>query len=161
MHRMSGLRFLALIWLALHALGGLAATTELPLALDLQAEAKQAAQRGGPLIVLFSRRDCKYCETVRRDYLKPLLKNSRYRDRVLVRQLNQDSDAPLTDFRGEVTTSARFAASEKIKLVPVVAFYGPGGQQLAEPIIGARIPDFYPGYLDEAIEKSMRSLAGR
>lgn len=155
------LRLLSLIGLALYALGAVAATTELPVAQDLRAEAKQAALRGGPLLVLFSRRDCKYCETVRRDYLKPLLKTSPYRDRVLVRQVNQDSEAPLTDFRGEVTTGARFAASEKIKLVPVVAFYGPEGRLLAEPIVGARIPDFYPGYLDEAIEKSIRTLAGR
>jgi thioredoxin-related protein len=143
------------------AAGVATAATDLPPAQDLRAEADKAAQAGGPLIVVYSRKDCKYCETVKRDYLKPLAANPRYRDKVVVRQINQDSDAQLVDFRGETTTHARFAASEKIKLVPVVAFYGPQGKQLAEPIVGARLPDFYPGYLEDAVEKSSLALKTR
>ena len=144
------------------ALGLLAASvmaaTDLPAAQDLRADAEKAARAGGPLIVIYSRKDCKYCETVKRDYLKPLAANPRYRDKLVVRQINQDSDAQLVDFRGEATTHARFAGSEKIKLVPVVAFYGPQGKQLAEPIVGARLPDFYPGYLEDAVEKSSLAI---
>ena len=147
--------------LALSAASGLAAGTDLPAAQDLRADADKAARVGGPLIVVFSRQDCKYCETVRRDYLKPLANNPRYRDRVVIRQINQDSDAALVDFRGEATTHARFAGSEKIKLVPVVAFYGPQGKRLAEPIVGARLPDFYPSYLEESVEKSALALKAR
>ena len=51
---------------------GLALATDLPAAQDLRAEAEKAAQAGAPLIVVYSRKDCKYCETVKRDYLKPL-----------------------------------------------------------------------------------------
>ena len=140
---------------------GLALATDLPAAQDLRAEAEKAAQAGAPLIVVYSRKDCKYCETVKRDYLKPLAADPRYRDRVVVRQINQDSDAPLVDFRGEATTHARFAVSQKVKLVPVVAFYGPQGKRLADPIIGARLPDFYPSYLEESIEKSSLALKAR
>ncbi len=137
------------------------AATDLPAAQDLRAEAERAAKGGGPLIVVFSRKDCKYCETVKRDYLKPLAADPRFRDRIVVRQVNQDSTAPLVDFRGEATTHAQLAGAEKIKLVPVVAFYGPQGKRLAEPIIGARLPDFYPSYLEEAIEKSASALKAR
>jgi hypothetical protein len=77
---------------------------------------------------------------------------------VVVRQINQDSDAPLIDFRGQPTTHARFAAAEKVKLVPVVAFYGPTGQRLADPIVGARLPDFYQSYLEEAIEHAAAQI---
>mgnify|MGYP003434914894 FL=1 len=147
--------------LAFSAAGGLAAGTDLPAAQDLRADANKAARAGGPLIVVYSRKDCKYCETVKRDYLKPLTANPRYRDKVVIRQINQDSDAPLIDFRGEATTHARFAASEKIKLVPVVAFYGPQGKHLAEPIVGARLPDFYPSYLEESVEKSSLVIKAR
>lgn len=147
--------------LALPALGSLAAGTDLPVAVDLRTDADRAARAGAPLVVVFSRHDCKYCETVKRDYLKPLATDRRFRDRVVIRQINQDSDAPLVDFRGEATTHARFAASEKIRLVPVVAFYGPQGRRLAEPIVGARLPDFYPSYLEEAVEKSALALKAR
>jgi len=40
----------------------------------------------------------------------------------------------------------------------VVAFYGANGKRLADPIIGARLPDFYQSYLEEAIEKSAATL---
>lgn len=136
-----------------------AAGSSLKNAANLQAETAEAAQKGGPLIVLYSRKDCKYCETVRRDYLKPLTNNPRYRNQLLVRQINQDSDAELINFRGEKSTHSGVAASEKIKLVPVVAFYGPNGKKLADPIVGARIADFYQSYLEAAIEQSNQQLA--
>lgn len=148
--------FLSLL-LALCAGSAGAAGNDLPLATNLRAEAEQARLAGGPLIVIYSRPDCKYCELVKRDYLKPLAASPHHKG-IVVRQVNQDSDAPLTDFRGEKTTQARFASSERIKLVPVVAFYGTNGKQLAEPIIGARLPDFYQSYLEEAIEKSAAAL---
>lgn len=138
-----------------------AAGNDLPAATDLRAEAAQAAQQGGPLVVLYSRGDCKYCETVKRDYLKPLATQPRYRDRVVVRQINQDGDQALLDFRGDKTTHARFATGEKIKLVPVVAFYGPNGQRLADPIVGARLPDFYQSYLETAVEQSITALKAK
>ncbi len=144
--------------LALTPIATGASENDLPPASDLQAAGAQATRAGWPLIVIYSRRDCKYCETVKRDYLKPLANNPATRDKLLVLQVNQDSEAPLTDFRGERTTHARFAASEKIKLVPVVAFYGAKGQRLTESIVGTRLPDFYPSYLDNAIEQSRAAL---
>jgi thioredoxin-related protein len=138
---------------------GAIAANDLKNATTLQSEAIEAAEKGGPLIILYSRKDCKYCETVRRDYLKPLTNNPRYRNQLLVRQINQDSDAELINFRGEKSTHNAVASSEKIKLVPVVAFYGPNGKWLAEPIIGARIADFYQSYLETAIEQSSQQLA--
>jgi thioredoxin-related protein len=146
---------LILAWLAAPAL----AATDLTLAVDLRAEAAQAAKAGGPLIVIFSRKDCKYCEAVKRDYLKPLATNPRFRERVVIRQINQDGDTlALNDFTGSATTHARISVAEKVKLVPVVAFYGPDGRKLADPIIGARLPDFYLSYLEEAVEQSSRAL---
>ena len=136
--------------------------SELLPAADLRAETARSERAGGPLIVIYSRRDCKFCETVKRDYLQPLAANPRYRDRVLIRQINQDGDdQPLADFKGTASTHARVAAAEKIKLVPVVAFYGPDGRKLAEPIVGARLPDFYQSYLEDAIEQSRRALKPR
>lgn len=151
-------RLLMLAGLALHAMTAGAQNPDLPAAVDLQADAEQAWRGNKPLIILFSRRDCAYCETVRRNYLKPLASDPRHQNRIVVRQINQDSAAALTDFRGETTTHARFASSEKIKLVPVVAFYGRDGARLAEPLIGTGLPDFYQSYLDEAIEKSALAL---
>lgn len=117
---------------------------------DLQAEAREAARAGFPLVLMFSRQDCPYCITVRRDYLAPLNRIPRFR-KVLVRQIDQDKETPLTDFQGRPTTHAAFAAREQVRLVPVVGFYDPQGQQVSEAIIGARLPDFYQSYLEAAL----------
>lgn len=127
--------------------------SELTLAADLRAEVGRAAAAGEPLVVLYSRADCRFCRTVRRSYLAPLAGS-----RLLVREIAQDSSAPLADFAGRATTHAAFAANEKIRLVPVVAFYGPDGRRLAEPIVGTRLADFYQSYLDEALTQSRRAL---
>ncbi|MCG2578554.1 hypothetical protein LZ012_16275 [Dechloromonas sp. XY25] len=132
--------------------------SELLAAADLRAEAGQAARAGGPLIVLYSRADCRFCATVKRDYLLPLTSNHQHGQTPVIREISQDRHTALTDFKGQATTHAGFASRQKIKLVPVVAFYGPDGRQLAAPIVGTRIPDFYQSYLDDAIEQSARQL---
>lgn len=132
--------------------------SELLTAANLQQEAEQAARTGRPLIVIFSRSDCKFCKAVKRDFLVPMASDTRSERRILIREVSQDSDAALIDFSGRPTTHAKLAAAEKIKLVPVVAFYGPGGRKLAEPIVGTRLPDFYQTYLDDAIEQASRKL---
>ena len=152
-------RWFALLGLVV-ALGAQAAT-DLPPARDLRSEAETAAQAGAPLILIYSRKDCKFCETVKRDYLKPLSADPRYAKRVVIRQIDQDSERPLVDFRGENTTHARFAAAERVKLVPVVAFYGPQGRRLADPIVGARLPDFYATYLEESVARAAQTLKVR
>ena len=95
---------------------------------------------------------------MKRDYLQPLAADPRYGKRVVIREVRQDSDATLRDFAGQPTTHAAFAAAEKVKLVPVVAFYGPGGRRLHPPIVGARLPDFYQSYLEDAVEQSALAL---
>ncbi|WP_374344326.1 thioredoxin family protein [Azonexus sp.] len=137
---------------------GASAAPGLPAAADLGAEAAAAARAGGPLVVLYSRADCRYCETVKRDYLKPLAADPRYARRVVVREIGQDRATPLVDFAGGRTTHAAFAAREKIRLVPVVAFYGPDGRQLAAPIVGALLADFYPTYLERALDQASSAL---
>lgn len=135
------------------------AAGDIETASNLQAEAARAAKAGGPLIVIYSREDCSFCKAVKRDYLKPLTANPRYRDRIVIRQVNQDGEQQaLIDFKGSAVTHAQVAAAEKVKLVPVVAFYGPDGRKLADPIVGARLPDFYQSYLEDAIEQSSKAL---
>lgn len=132
--------------------------SELLPAANLRAEAEQAVRSGGPLIVIYSRADCKFCKTVKRDYLEPLANDTKRSKPPIIREIGQDRDTPLIDFKGQPTTHAAFAANQKIKLVPVVAFYGPDGRKLAEPIVGARLPDFYQSYLDDAIAQASRQL---
>lgn len=149
-----------LIALAAAAWLGHAGAAELTPASDLAAEARQSAGHGHALVVLYSRPDCKFCEVVRTHYLRHLPDDPR-RAGIVIRQVDQDGTRSLRDFKGKAKSHAEFAAEEKIRLVPVVAFYGPKGEALAPPIVGARIADYYQSYLDEALDQSARKLKGR
>ena len=79
----------------------------------------------------------------------------------LIRQVDMDRATPLVDFAGRATTMGAFAASEKARMSPTLMFYGPDGRQLAEPIVGFKLADFYGAYIDRAIEEARgRLVAG-
>jgi len=130
--------------------------TLLPAA-DLRAEASEAARHGEPLLILYSRQNCPYCDEVRKIWLLPLGRDAK-QSGLAIRQIDQDSDRPLIDFAGNPSTHARFAASRKITLVPVVAAYGPRGQRLADDIVGLRLRDFYGAYLDAQLDGARSRL---
>lgn len=146
-----------LAWLAF-ALPAAAALTPVTPARDFAADARLMLRERVPVLVLFSRADCTWCEKVRREYLAPMERDPAWRARVLVRQVETDSDAPLTDFAGRATSHRRFAAGWKARFTPTVMVLGPDGAQLAEPIVGFRLADFYGAYLEQAIEAGIAKL---
>jgi thioredoxin-related protein len=129
---------------------------KLPDATDLAADARLAAARGVPLVVLYSRDDCSWCEKVRREHLTPLSHNPA--TPAVIRELHMDRATALVDFAGRRTTSADFSKQVQAQFAPTVMFHGPDGAALAEPIVGFRLADFYAAYLDRAIEESRARL---
>lgn len=123
--------------------------TSLQLATDLRADGVLAAQKGIPVIVLFSLADCVHCEEVRRSHLAPMSRESS--PKAIVRQIDLHSAQPLIDFAGTKTTHSAFAKTAKVSFAPVVAFYGGNGNVVSEPLIGALLADFYGSYLDNAL----------
>ena len=123
---------------------------------DLAAEARQAAARGVPLVLLYSRDDCSWCARVRREHLGPLSRDPKAP--ALVREVHIDRATPLLDFGGRRTTSADFSQQMQARFAPTVMFHGPDGAQLAESIVGYRLADFYGAYLERAIEESRERL---
>lgn len=125
-------------------------------ATDLVADVRLAAAKGVPLVVLYSRDDCSWCEKVRREHLGPLSRDPAAP--AVVRELHMDRAAALIDFAGRRTTSADFSKQMQARFAPTVMFHGPDGAALAEPIVGFRLADFYAAYLDRAIEESRTRL---
>jgi thioredoxin-related protein len=123
---------------------------------DLAADARLAAARGVPLLVLYSRDDCSWCEKLRREHLGPLSRDPAAP--ALVRELHMDRATPLVDFAGRRTTSADFSQQMQARFAPTVMFHGRDGEQLAEAIVGFRLADFYGAYLERAIQESRAKL---
>ncbi|MCX7150593.1 MAG: hypothetical protein NTY05_14520 [Rhodocyclales bacterium] len=126
---------------------------------DLAADARLATARGVPLVVLYSRDDCSWCEKLRREHLAPLARDPTAP--ALVRELHIDRTTLLIDFNGRRTTSADFSRQMRAHFAPTVMFHGPDGEELAEPIVGFRLADFYAAYLERAILDSQARLQHR
>ena len=69
---------------------------------DLQAVAQEARQRQLPILIMFSRDGCPYCDVVREEFLKPMLRSGDYTDRVIMLEIHSDSYAPIRDFNGQM-----------------------------------------------------------
>ena len=128
-------------------------------ATDLAADARLATARGLPLVVLYSRDDCSWCEKVRREHLGPLSRDPAAP--AVIRELHMDHTTTLADFAGHRITGADFAKQMQARFAPTVMFHGPDGAQLAESIVGFRLADFYGAYLERAIEEARTRLQPR
>lgn len=134
---------------------------DVPMAESLQADAKKAQSGKMAIMLLFASPYCPYCERVKVEYLGPMGNDPAYRDKVIIRQIEAGSDWALIGFDGKKTTHGAFAASQKIVLVPTVKFYDPQGREVAKPIVGMSIPDFYYGYIQDAVEESLEKIRGK
>lgn len=125
-----------------------------PLATDFAAHARRAASLDAPLIVLVSLRDCVYCAPIRQRELAPLVRSGKYE----VREIGMDSAAPVREFDGSTTTGVAWARAHGVKVSPTVLFLDTRGHPVADPLIGAGLPDFYGAYLDDAIARGRARL---
>ncbi|MDE2048218.1 MAG: thioredoxin fold domain-containing protein [Betaproteobacteria bacterium] len=130
------------------------AETALPTAHDLRAAAQAARARGQPVVLLVSLHDCAYCERVRRDELLP-----RQRDGLLAWQIDLKSSEAIVGFEGAPVSQAELARRLNVRLAPTVLFLDARGEPVAEPLVGAGLPDFYGAYLDERLAQSRRALS--
>lgn len=134
------------------------AQATVPLATDFAAHARRAASLDAPLIVLVSLRDCVYCGPIRQRELAPLVRSGKYE----VREIGMDSTATVREFDGSTTTGVAWARAHGVKVSPTVLFLDTSGRPVADPLIGAGLPDFYGAYLDNAIAQGRTQLrAGR
>lgn len=128
----------------------------LPLAADLR-----DAQAGPVVLVLFSLPGCHYCEAVRREHLVPMRRDGRFAGRIEILEVDMASDAALRDFSGALLTHQRFAARHGVKIAPTVMALARSGALLGEPIVGAKIADFYGYYLDALVERALAAQGRR
>lgn len=138
-----------------------ASRNEVPLAENLQAVGKQAESRQVPIMLIFASPFCIYCDRVKAEYLGPMVDDPAYRDKVIIRQIEAGSDMALIGFDGRKTTHGAYASSQKIVMVPTVKVVDGQGRELAKPIVGFLTPDFYFGYILDAMNEGLEKMRGR
>ena len=134
------------------------ACAQMTAARDLAADARLAAERKIPLLVLFSEAGCPWCERARQEFLLPMQRNPEYRAKVMMRELGVDDSAALVDFAGNTTTQANFARANRISMTPTVMLFGPRGEALGEPLVGFGSADYYGYFLDRRIDSALAQL---
>jgi len=126
----------------------------LPPAVSLVDQLSNALRRGGPLLVMVSLEGCPFCRVARENYLLPL-----HREQGLaVVQMDMRSSLRVTDFQGRSHTHDELIRRWGVRIAPTVLFFGTGGREVAERLVGGYIPDFYGAYLDERLQLARASL---
>jgi thioredoxin-related protein len=134
-----------------------AAQPQLPMAMSLPDELRQALATGNPLLVMVSLEGCPFCRIARENYLNPM----RERQGLPVVQVDMRSKQLIKNFQGVMQTHDEWIRSMNVKVAPTVLFFGRGGVELVERMAGGYIPDFYGAYLDERLHQAKVLLASK
>jgi hypothetical protein len=139
---------------ALAASPAWAAPATLPIANSLPDELAQALKKGEPLLVMVSLVGCPFCHVARESYLSPL----RVQEGLPVVQIDMRNRQKITDFQGLTLTQDELIRRWGVKVAPTVLFFGRGGAELAERLVGGYIPDFYGAYLEERLQAARAAM---
>jgi thioredoxin-related protein len=135
-----------------------AAIQPVPKAANLAADGKAAQSARQPIVILYSRKLCTWCDKARREHLDAMASQARSANGALFRQVDLDTDAPLTDFSGGRTSHREFARRHNVKMTPTLMFFAADGRELAAAIVGYRLPEFYGTLIEDAVEDSRNQL---
>lgn len=136
---------------------GVADAQLLPVARDLDSDAKQAGARGVPVVIMFSSDECPYCDLIARYYLGPLAADPASADTAVIRMVKDDA-TPLVDFAGSRTNHAEFSARQGVRLVPTLRFFSGTGERLAEDLVGVGVEDYYLAYVQQRLDQAQAAM---
>jgi thioredoxin-related protein len=122
---------------------------------NLQDDGRLAHASQKPILILFSMIGCSYCEYVEEEHLKPMLRNAKYRSKVIIRRVMTDGYGSMIDFDGKKISAADFAHRYGAYLTPTVVFVDHQGKKLVPSILGVRNTEFYGLDIDEGLELSL------
>ena len=125
---------------------------------DLLNDGQESSEKQIPVLLFFSMQHCPFCMEVEEDYLKPLLRNSEYRGKVLIRKIRIDDSKLVRDFKGEERDAGEFSEQYNVSMVPTLVLVNSNGKKIAPAIIGIRNSHYYSSELDDAIDASTKKI---
>ena len=140
--------------ISLASMQSMAAPVTLPTTASLSDELARALKVDSPLVVMVSLEGCPFCKIARENYLAPM----RSQQALSVVQIDMRNLQAIKDLKGVTTTQDDLIRSWGIKVAPTLLFFGRGGVEVAERMVGGYIQDFYGAYLDERLRVARASL---
>lgn len=125
---------------------------------NLQQQAMLAREKSVPLLIAFSSPWCGYCEALEKEILEPLLKNSEFSNRVIVRKLEVSDYNSVINFAGQAQASVDLAMSMKVDLYPTLAFFNGDGEEISRRLVGITVLEFVSYELEKALAQAHEEL---
>ena len=135
---------------------GPALAASLPMPASLPDALGAALKKGSPLVVMVSLAGCPFCTIARDHYLAPLQGQAG----LTIVQIDMRNRDMVKDFSGASQSQDQLIRSWGVKVAPTVLFFGRGGVEVAERLVGGYIPDFYGAYLDDRLRTARAAVAG-
>jgi thioredoxin-related protein len=123
---------------------------------SLPDELAAALKQRSPLLVMVSLPGCPFCKVARTNYLLPLQRQTG----LAMVQIDMRNRQMLIGLDGVSQTQDQVTHNWGIKIAPTVLFFGTGGAEVAERLVGGYIPDFYGYYLDERVRAARATVVG-
>ena len=133
-----------------------ARAASLPMVTSLPEALADALKKGSPLVVMVSLVGCPFCVIARDHYLAPL----QGQQGLSIVQIDMRNRQLVQDFAGASKTQDELIRSWGVKVAPTVLFFGRGGVEVAERMVGAYIPDFYGAYMDDRLRAARAAVSG-
>jgi thioredoxin-related protein len=131
----------------------------LPLAVDLQKAAVVAEKNQVPIVLFVTATWCNYCKKLEENILEPLFITTDLEEYGSFRQLLLDkAHWMMKDFDGNDIEMKGYGPSLGVKVAPTTLFFNSKGEQIADPIIGLTLEEFYPGNLEKSLNQALKAL---
>ena len=125
---------------------------------DLRDDSRIVDESNLILVIEFSSEYCGYCRQLEQDFLMPMLRNSDYDDKILIRSVSMSDYEYLVDFEGRSVSTAEFASQYRVVITPTLVFLDSKGVEMAEKLVGFWSPDYFGGFIDNSIDEAREKL---
>ena len=125
---------------------------------DWSREGALAASIGAPILMVFTARDCGYCEQLKIQVIVPMLTEEEQVDPLIIREYSTNTGGKIGDFDGDRIRARVFVRRYDVFATPTVVLLDPKGRPLASPIIGFDSADAYKDRLQQRIATAQQSL---
>ena len=125
---------------------------------DLTREAWLANKGRRVLMIEFSSEYCGYCLMLEEEFLRPMLRNSDYNEKVVIRSISLSDNDTLVDFDGKSISAYDFASRYEVFVTPTLLFLDDKGVEVSDKLVGIWSVDFYGGFIDDRIDSGLKSL---
>lgn len=136
-----------------------ASPARVPQALDLASDGLLAQENGVPIMLVFTREECDFCELLKSAVVQPMILSGEYEDRAIIREVMIDKGPDLVDFEGRTVSPFSVANDFDALLTPTVVFVGPGGREVGKRLIGINNVDMYLWYLDKSLADGAAAIS--